>query len=246
MSKLRFEFQPDGAATSPLYLQLSQTLAQAIRDGSYRTNEALPSERVLSDALSLSRVTARKAIDQLVDQGLVVRRQGSGNYIAPQLEQPLSRLTGFSEELHLRGFTPSSRWLTRALTPATPEEQLSLGLSPGAPVARLERLRLADEVVMAHEVSVLPQDVVPEPAAVEGSLYKYLRARGREPVRALQHIRARNADAGLAEMLGVPAGHALLFITRVGYLGSGQAVELTLSYCRSDYYGFVAEMKRES
>ena len=76
MSKLRFEFQPDGAAASPLYLQLSQTLAQAIRDGRYRTNEALPSERVLSDALSLSRVTARKAIDQLVDQGLV-RKQAS-------------------------------------------------------------------------------------------------------------------------------------------------------------------------
>ena len=246
MSKPRFEFKPDAATASPLYLQLAQTLAQSIRDGSFRTNEALPSERVLADSLSLSRVTARKAIDQLVDQGLVVRRQGSGNYIAPQLEQPLWRLTGFSEELHLRGLTPSSRWLTRALTPATPDEQLSLGLSPGAPVARLERLRLADDVVMAYEVSVLPPALVPEPAAVEGSLYDHLRARGREPVRALQHIRAQNADARLAQMLGVPVGHALLFITRVGYLGSGQAVELTLSYCRSDYYGFVAEMKREA
>ncbi|RZT91904.1 GntR family transcriptional regulator [Rivibacter subsaxonicus] len=245
MSRLRFDFQPDAQAASPLYLQLSQTLAQAIRDGRYQTNEALPSERVLSDSLSLSRVTARKAIDQLVDQGLVVRRQGSGNYIAPQLEQPLSRLTGFSEELHLRGFTPSSRWLNRALTPATPQEQLSLGLSPGTPVARLERLRLADEVVMAYEVSVLPQEVVPEPDAVEASLYEYLRGRGREPVRALQHIRAQNADGQLANMLGVATGHALLFITRVGYLASGQAVELTLSYCRSDYYGFVAEMRRE-
>lgn len=245
MTRARSPFKPDAGDPTPLYLQLARHLEDAIRDGRFRPHEALPSERLLSESLELSRVTTRKAIDQLVTQGLVVRRQGSGNYIAPQLEQPLSRLTGFSEELHLRGFTPSSRWLTRSLTPATPEEQLSLGLSPGSPVARLERLRLADEVVMAYEVSVLPQDVVPEPAAVEGSLYEHLRSRGREPVRALQHIRAQNADARLAEMLGVPAGHALLFITRVGYLASGQAVELTLSYCRSDYYGFVAEMRRE-
>lgn len=242
---LRFEFQPDVSASSPLYVQLAQTLSSAIREGRYQTNEALPSERVLSESLGLSRVTARKAIDQLVELGLVVRRQGSGNYIAPKLEQPLSRLTSFSEELQQRGFRPSSRWLSRALTAATPDEQLSLGLSPGTRVARLERLRLADDVVMAYEVSVLPGDVLPEPMQVDASLYEYLRGRGKEPVRALQHIRAMNADTKLSELLQVPTGRALLFITRAGYLASGQAVELTHSYCRSDYYGYVAEMRRE-
>jgi GntR family transcriptional regulator len=62
--------------------------------------------------------------------------------------------------------------------------------------------------------------------------------------RALQHIRAMNAPAQLASRLGVPEGHALLFITRVGYTEQGQAVELTHSYCRSDHYDFVAEMRR--
>ena len=65
------------------------------------------------------------------------------------------------------------------------------------------------------------------------------------PQRALQHIRALNADAKLAALLEVPLGQAVLFITRVGYLASGQAIELTHSYCRSDYYDFVAEMRRE-
>ena len=152
-----FEFRADARAASPLYMQLAQKLAQAIRNRDYKPDEALPSERVLSESLSLSRVTARKAIDQLVEQGLVVRRRGSGNYIAPRLEQPLSRLTSFSEELSQRGFTPSSRWLARACTAARPDEQLTLGLSPGSRVARLERLRLADNVVMAYEVSVLPE-----------------------------------------------------------------------------------------
>jgi GntR family transcriptional regulator len=243
---LRFEFHPDVHSTSPLYLQLAQTLGQVIRDGRYQPNEALPSERLLSESLGLSRVTARKAIDQLVEQGLVVRRQGSGNYIAPKLEQPLSRLTSFSEELHQLGYKPSSRWLSRTLTAAAPDEQLSLGLSTGSRVARLERLRLADDAVMAYEVSVLPEHVVPDPGEVDASLYAYLRTHGREPMRALQHIRALNADARLAGLLKVPAGQALLYITRVGYLKAGQAVELTHSYCRSDYYGFVAEMRRES
>lgn len=245
MKKAGFDFRPDLRAASPLYLQLAGKLAQAIREGRYHPDEALPSERVLSESLKLSRVTARKAIDQLVDQGLVVRRRGSGNYIAPKLEQPLSRLTSFSEELQQRGFTPSSRWLRKTLTAAAPDEQLTLGLSPGARVGRLERLRLADDVVMAYEITVMPEQVLPDPKQVDGSLYEYLALHGKAPVRALQHLRALNAEPHLAELLEVPKGHALLFITRVGYLDSGQPVELTHSYCRSDYYGFVVEMRRE-
>lgn len=245
MTGLPPELRLEARAAVPLYVQLAQKIAQAIRAGRYQPDEALPSERMLSESLGLSRVTARKAIDQLVGQGLVVRRRGSGNYIAPRLEQPLSRLTSFSEELQQRGFHPSSRWLRRALTAVTPEEQLALGLSTGARVARLERLRLADEVVMAYEVSVLPEQVLPDPAGVEASLYAHLEQRGKAPVRALQHLRALNADPALAQRLDVPAGQAVLHISRVGYLESGQAVELTQSYCRSEYYGFVAEMKRE-
>ncbi len=239
------ELKPSVRDASPLYLQLARKLGEAVRSGRYQAHEALPSERTLSESLGVSRVTARKAIDQLVDQGLIVRKRGSGNYIAPHLEQPLSRLTSFSEELHRRGYTPSSRWLSRAITGATPDEQLSLGLSPSMQVARLERLRLADNVVMAYEVSVLPQSVLPHPEQVQASLYEYLTRIGQSPVRALQHIRAINSQPRLADQLGIPVGQAVLFITRVGYLESGQAVELTHSYCHSDYYDFVAEMRRE-
>lgn len=244
MSALPFSFKPDLRSSSPLYVQLAQRLAQSIHDGRFRPHEALPSERLLSESLSLSRVTARKAIDRLAEQGLIVRRRGSGNYIAPKLDQPLARLTSFSEELRQRGFEPSSRWLLRRCTAATPDEQMSLGLSPGARVARLERVRLADTTPMAYEASTLPNAVVPNPEAVKDSLYAYLAARGSVPVRALQHIRAANATARHAELLGIPLGQALLFITRVGYLDDGRAVEITHTWCRSDYYDFVAEMRR--
>ncbi len=240
------EFVPDAENASPLYLQLARQLSDAVRGGRYQVHEALPSERTLSDSLGVSRVTARKAIDQLVEQGLIVRKRGSGNYIAPHIELPLSRLSSFSEELSRRGYIPSSRWLLRGIVTATPDEQLSLGLSPSAMVARLERLRLADDVVVAYEVSVLPQVVLPNPEAVESSLYEYLTRSNQSPARALQHIKALNAPAKLAEQLNIAVGQAVLFITRVGYLESGQAVELTHSYCRSDYYDFVAEMRRET
>jgi GntR family transcriptional regulator len=237
-------FQLDHNDNSPLYMQVARKLIKDVREGLYQVDQALPSERVLSEQLDVSRVTARKAIDQLVEQGLVVRKRGSGNYIAPRIEQPLSNLSSFSEQLEQRGYTPNSQWLRREIVRADADEQLALGLSPATRVARLERLRLADEVVMAYEVSVIPATVLPKPENVSGSLYAHLDKTGHMPVRALQHIRALNAPANLAGQLGVPEGQAVLFITRVGYLESGQAVELTHSYCRSDHYDFVAEMRR--
>lgn len=238
-------FRPDAGDSTPLYLQLARHLEKAIGDGRYRPREALPSERLLSESLGLSRVTTRKAIDALVSQGLIVRRQGSGNYIAPRIEQALSRLTSFSEELNRRGYTPSSRWLSREVAKATDEERRSLGLAPNARVARLKRLRLADDVVMAYEESVLPASVLPDPEAVGNSLYEHLAAAGRTPMHALQHIHAVNAPARLAAKLALPAGHAVLYVTRIARLESGQPVEFTSSWCRSDFYDFVAEMGRE-
>jgi GntR family transcriptional regulator len=244
MNQTSFELKVDLNDNSPLYMQIARKLSDDVKSGRYQVDQALPSERLLSELLDVSRVTARKAIDQLVDQGLVVRRRGSGNYIAPRIEQPLSNLSSFSEQLQQRGYRPGSRWLKREVVVASTDEQLSLGLSTNTKVARLERLRLADDVVMAYEVSVLPYSVVPDPQAVGASLYAYLSGINKAPVRALQHIRAMNSSAQLAEQLGVPEGQAVLFITRVAYLGTGEAVELTHSYCRSDHYDFVAEMRR--
>lgn len=244
MSQTSVEFHADDLDNSPLYMQIARKLSDDVRNGRYQVDQALPSERTLSELLNVSRVTARKAIDQLVDQGLVVRRRGSGNYIAPRIEQPLSNLTSFSEQLQQRGYTPGSQWLKRAIVSASADEQMSLALSPSSKVARLERLRMADDIVMAYEVSVLPQHIVPKPEAIGDSLYAFLESTGHAPARALQHIRAMNAPAELAERLNVPEGQAVLFITRIAYLDSGEAVELTHSYCRSDHYDFVAEMRR--
>lgn len=103
------DLRPDPDNDTPLYLQLARTLGDAIHHNRWMAGEALPSERVLSEALGVSRITARKAIALLVEQGLIRRTQGAGNFIQPRYEDPLSRLSSFSEMLERRGFTPSSQ-----------------------------------------------------------------------------------------------------------------------------------------
>ena len=140
--------------------------------------------------------------------------------------------------------TPLYQQLARRLEVPTTEEALRLGLRGGARVARLKRLRLADDVVMAVEESCLPESLLPEPEAIERSLYATLEERGKAVEHALQHLTAVNADAELAAMAEVPEGQALLKVTRLGYLADGSPAELTVTYCRTDYYDFMVELHR--
>ncbi|WP_416422758.1 GntR family transcriptional regulator [Pseudomonas sp. App30] len=236
--------RPDDTQATPLYLQLARNLEAAIHAGVWKAEQALPSERTLSEQLGLSRVTARKALEILLEQGLIRRNQGSGTFITPRLEQPLSRLSSFSEMLRLKGFVPGSQWLERGIAVPTHEEVIRLGLSPTDQVARLKRLRKADDTVMAIEMSALPAALLPHPEAIGDSLYQYLESIGRRVVRALQHIRAINASAEFAALVGIEPGTAMLLMTRIGYLDDNTAIELTDTYCRNDYYDFVAELRR--
>ncbi|MEQ7917888.1 GntR family transcriptional regulator [Xanthomonas sp. WHRI 1810A] len=236
--------RPDDTQATPLYLQLARNLEAAIHSGQWKADQALPSERSLSETLSISRVTARKALEVLFEQGLIRRNQGSGTFITPRLEQPLSRLSSFSEMLRLKGFTPSSQWLEREITLPTHEQLIRLSLSPSDNVARLKRLRKADGIVMAVEMSALPASLLPDPLAIGDSLYAHLDAIGRPVVRALQHIRAVNASAQMAELVGIETGTAMLLMTRIGFLADNTPIELTDTYCRDDYYDFVAELRR--
>jgi GntR family transcriptional regulator len=118
----------------PLYQQLQRALREAIGRGVYGPAEALPAERQLASELDISRITVRKAIDGLVEEGLLVRRPGSGNFINTRIEKNFAKLTSFSEDMRSRGRTPRSVWLKRSEGQVTPEEALRLGLSPGAAV----------------------------------------------------------------------------------------------------------------
>ena len=106
----------NGSGTAPLYRRLQERIKSAIESGDLKPQDALPGERDIAQALSVSRVTVRKALSGLVGAGLLEQRQGSGTFVSrkpPLVEQPLSRLTSFSEDMRLRGLETTSRWLVR-------------------------------------------------------------------------------------------------------------------------------------
>ena len=146
--------------------------------------------------------------------------------------------------LRLKGFAPSSQWLVREITPPTHEELIRLCLSPTDKVARLKRLRKADDTVMAIEMSALPASIIPNPQAIGSSLYEYLEGIGKPVVRALQHIQAINASDEFAALVGIAPGTAMLLMTRVGYTADNTPIELTDTYCRNACYDCVAGLRR--
>lgn len=232
-------------AAGPLYMKLRQAIETAISSGQLKHGDALPPEREIADFAGISRVTVRKAVDDLVEAGLLVRRHGSGTFVVKpvqRVQQSLSLLTSFTEDMARRGLTASSRWLDRGLHLPSPEEAMMLGLAGDARVARLERLRIANDLPLAIERASLSSDVLPDPAVVTGSLYATLAAGGHSPVRAVQRISACNIRGQDAALLGVQAGDAGLSIQRISYLASGRVVEFTRSLYRADAYDFVAEL----
>ncbi|WP_181703940.1 GntR family transcriptional regulator [Chthonobacter albigriseus] len=230
---------------APLYLRLQSAIREAVGAGSLAPGDALPPERELASELGISRVTVRKALAGLVEAGILQQRRGSGTYVAPtphRMEQPLSRLTSFTEDMRARGFRPTVQVIDRRVSLPSPEEAMVFGLKVGERVTRLHRLRLADGVPMAIEMAVVPQAFLPDPDLVDQSLYAVLEARGIRPVRALQRLAATNIAATEAALLEVPVGSATLRIERVSYLADGRVVEFTRSYYRGDAYDFVAEL----
>jgi len=236
----------DGGASGPLYLQLQRHISAALAAGDLAPGDCLPAERDIAQMTGLSRVTVRKAIQELVSAGQLVQRRGSGTYVAQKvekLEQALSLLTSFTEDMARRGRSVETRWISRRIDAPAPEEVMALGLGAGDRVTRLERVRCSDGVPLAIERATLATNLLPDPDAVQSSLYAVLQTRGLRPTRAVQRISATSIDARDAALLGVSVGVPGLKIERISYLPSGQVVEFTRSLYRGDAYDFAVELK---
>ncbi len=230
----------------PRYEQLYRHIAGAISTGDLSPETQLPPERELAEMAEVSRVTVRKAVSQLVDDGVLEQRRGAGTFVRKprlKLEHSLSTLVSFTEYMRQRGKNPTSRIINRGIFTPTPDEQIALGLSTADRVARIERLRSADGVAMAIEWSSLPHDILPDPNLVEMSLYDVLRAKGCAPSRAVQRITAINLPPLEAKLLNLAEGAAVLRIDRTGYLPTGRPIEYTRGLYRSDIYDFIADLR---
>ncbi len=230
-------------SNSPIYMQLAHRLRVQINDGEISAGEALPSERDLCKIMGASRVTVRKAIELLIEEGLLSRRQGSGTYVTPRIQAPGSFLSSFSEDAEARGEETDTIWMMKVIASATEEEARILELASGADVARLSRVRMAGGEPLAIENAVVPAEMLPEIAHLGNSLYQALDQRGNRPVTGQQKIRAALAGPTEASLLSIPENTEILRIERLTRRADGRPVELTRSAYRGERYEFVSELR---
>ena len=232
--------------SGPRYLQLRRRIEEAIDEGLLPPESPLPPERELAALTGLSRVTVRKATQAMVEDGLITQRQGSGSFVAPKtrrVEQSLSRLTSFTEDMARRGYESVSNWLERGVFLPSPEEVVALALGADASVSRLARLRIASGQPMAIERASLPVDILPNPTEVTGSLYEVLERDGKRPVRAIQKISAINLGDEDADLLRVEPGMAGLRIAHMAQEVHANDLPAGEYVWRGDSYDFVAELR---
>lgn len=232
----------DSSLPAPLYMQLQELIRDAIQNGAFPARYTLPPEREISARLGISRITVRKAISDLVEEGLLVRQQGSGTFVSGRIEKQFGMLSSFSEDMAGKGRKVTTQWLARERTGISTDEALVFGSSLGSMIYRFRRVRCADGEPMALELTAIPEFALPSERAVKTSLYDALSKTGNRPVRALQRLRAVLFDRGQAELLGVAEGSPALYIERRGYNASGQMIEYTKSWYRGDAYDFISEI----
>lgn len=225
-------------------------VAASIRDSiasSLAPHDALPSERELMAVHGVSRMTVRKAISVLVEEGRVYNVQGSGTFVgSADIFTKTPKLTSFSEDMISRGSVPSSKVLKLARMVAPDHVAAALGLGASNEVTQIRRLRLADSRPIALEEVYLPTSVLDtESLKLDASLYEQLRVAGHEVIRAEQEIKAITLSAMDGELLEVVAGSAALSVTRVSSSRRGQLIEFAHTIYHADRYTFQLAVTRD-
>jgi GntR family transcriptional regulator len=233
------------ADSTPLYIKLANSLRTHIDGGGIAAGGALPSERDLCEITGMSRVTVRKAIDTLIEEGVLFRKAGSGTFVAHRIEAPSSVLSGFSDDARKRGDKASVLWMFKTYAMPTDEEAAALEIPQTTEVARLGRVRLLAGEPLAIEHAVIPARFLPALEDLGDSLYATLGARGFRPVAGQQRIRASLATPTEAGIFSVRQNSEVLRIERLTRLADGTPVEFTRSAYRGDRYDFVSQLRCE-
>ncbi len=203
----------------PLWVQAANLITAEIDSGTLKPGMRLPPERELCAQLNISRVTLRKALTRLVEEGLVNASHGRGWYVAstPASKEWPNSLESFSETAQRMGLTASSRVIRAEVVPATIDEAEEFLVAPGSPLFHLDRVRTLNDVPTAIDYTRIPFELVPgftEKDFRTASLYEELEAAGLAPVRADSTIEARAADEYAAELLDIGVGKPLLVMNQ--------------------------------
>jgi GntR family transcriptional regulator len=224
-----------------LHEQARRRIERLIADRAIKSGTRIPTESELATELKVSRTTIRSALKALEQEGKIERTPGRGTILRqPRLGQLLGKLLSFSEEMKLRGLTPSNRLIEMTQTmPSAPVRAL-LRLD-GESVWRLRRVRCANGEPIAIETCHLPWSALSQQEAKRlgnGSLYELLGQHGRAPVRSEQSAQAGLADTEEATLLNIEAGRPVLRFERLSFDVNQEPIEFVTSTYRGDKYSF--------
>src|SRR5260370_12875247 len=229
---------------SPLYERVESVLAADIADGTLLPETQLPPEEGLIQRFKVSRTTVRKAIQNLIERGLVEVRRGKGTFVTePKITQELTKLTGFVEDMQVLGRNPTARLLDKRILAADETVARHLALAPGTLVVRLRRVRFADGVAMSFDETYLPRDIGEKVASNDleaEPVFALLEQKYDTPlVEAEYKLEASAADPVAAQTLQVPAGSPIFLIELTSYTTGNRPVDFYRLHYRRDLIRFL-------
>jgi len=232
----------------PIYVQIRESLRAEITGGILKRGEQLPSENELASRFSVSRMTIRESIEDLVDEGLLYRRHGVGTFVAyPHLQRDHTRLTSFFDKAENEGFQFQAKLLTLEVVLATPKVAHALDLPVTSNVIRVKTLRYANDVPVtvhdAHIPHTLFAGILNEDLEVQ-HLWTLFEKCGYRVKRAIQKLEAREATKEVARLMKIKEGAPVLFKERTVYADDGTPVEFTYCYNRGDMYSLTVALER--
>lgn len=244
MQEDKYSFTDDEA----LYIQVKNILVERIQQGQWAANTLIPTEQKLIKEFKVSRTTIRQAINVLVQNGLLEKKQGKGTVVKAQnLTGHLGKLKGFAEEVREKGQNPHSKVIRSEYKSTFFQEQQALQVREDDTILLIERIRFADQKPIAIERTTWPKeigDLILEHDLDKANFYEVLESRNIYLKNAKEEIRAINATIEEADLLGIRPGEALLEMTRLSYGMNDRPIEFTRTKYRSDMYQYSIELNR--
>ena len=240
-----------GAQDSPLYSLVETVLASEIADGVLKVGDQLGTEDDLIRRFQVSRITVRRAIQNLVSRGIVEIRRGKGTFVAaPKITQELTELSGFVEDMHAVGRKPTARVISKEIVTADRIVAGRLALTKGERVVRIRRVRLADNVPISFDETYLPLEIgkkiITNNLKVEPIFSLLERKYDVRLIEAEYGLEAVAAETEVAAALRVKQGSPIFLIERTSYSTGNRPVDYEKLYYRGDLVRFVTRLARKA
>ena len=236
----------DNGAPFTRYYQLREHMAQKIASREWKPGQKIPSETELCEIYGVSRITVRKAVEDLVRLGRLIKQQGKGTFVTNvSMEHKLTKFYSFSEELKQSGMTENVQVLSFVVDTATEIVREKLSLQQQAQVFILKRLRMANEMPYTVEFSHIPYSMCPNltgESIAENGLYNSMRALNVYPERIVEKLRAIAVGKTDASLMKIKPNSPAILLERLTYFGT-DPIEYCVSTVRGDFFTYTFELQ---